>query len=98
MNGFPLGFSFVFHFGIQATGLDRFLFSYFRFRFFFFLFHFHVPVSYPSDTFLMCSRFCSVRFVLFETAGPLIFSRWSDSNSGVVPIVELYPKIASQIF
>ena len=66
--------------------------------FFFFLFHFHVPVSYPSDTFLMCSRFCSVRFVLFETAGPLIFSRWSDSNSGVVPIVELYPKIASQIF
>ena len=46
--GFPFGFSFVFHFGSQVTGLDRFLFSYLRFCFFFcffvFFFHFHIPV------------------------------------------------------
>ena len=117
--GFPFGFSFVFHFGSQVTGLDRFLFSYLRFCFFFFFFFFSIFIflfwflpSVSSDTFLMwislglhftalvcmCSRFCSVRFFLFETAGPLIFSRWSDSNGGVVSIVELYPKIASQNF
>ena len=74
MIGFPLGFSLVFHFGIQADWSWSFSFQLFSIPFFF-LFHFHVPVfdiSLPTRVIRFWCVVGSVVSVLFFSRLPVL--------------------------